>query len=410
MRPRRRPLSSRETTTGRRSSPGGCRSTPSRPSPSIGYYSERADMIRDRRQSPDGGGLRGPEEARGSGGVSIQKSWSELQTMARPPASSSTPSTSSRRRRCRERPPPISTGSPGRHRAGRRPSRRSWDYRGFPATLCASVNEEVVHGIPGTRKLREGDIVGLDLGCILDGFFGDSARTVAVGKASEEAQQLMNATREALQAGVDMCRPDKRVGDIGHAVQAHAESPRLLGGPGVRGPRDRDQPARGAPGPELRPAGASGAAGARACAWRSSPWSMLGGPEVEVLDDGWTAVTKDRRLSAHFEFAVAVTDSRPLDPVGAVSVRGPERRPRMLEARVARGAGGGGNGAGAPSQCALPGGAVERGSTLGDRASRRRHRLDAAAAGGRSRGGDCPLRRGAGPHREAAMTARGTGK
>jgi methionyl aminopeptidase len=164
-------------------------------------------------------------------------------------------------------------------KAGARPA--FLGYRGFPATLCASVNEEVVHGIPGSRKLREGDIVGLDLGCILDGFFGDSARTVAVGRISQEADSLMKATRGALLAGVDMCRPNKRVGDIGHAVQSHAESRgysvvREFVGHGM-----------------------------------IEPMVNAGVPEVEVLGDGWTAVTKDRRLSAHFEFAVAVTPHGP---------------------------------------------------------------------------------------------------
>lgn len=156
--------------------------------------------------------------------MSIQKSWGELQTMARAArlvietldlleeAAVPGATTADLDRIARE----------NIERAGARPA--FLGYRGFPATLCASVNEEVVHGIPGTRKLREGDIIGLDLGCVLDGFFGDSARTVAVGPVSSEAQQLLDTTRDALLAGIDMCRPDKRVGDIGHAVQAHAES------------------------------------------------------------------------------------------------------------------------------------------------------------------------------------------
>jgi methionyl aminopeptidase len=190
-------------------------------------------------------------------------------------------------------------------KAGARPA--FLGYRGFPATLCASVNEEVVHGIPGSRKLREGDIVGLDLGCILDGFFGDSARTVAVGRISEEADSLMKATRGALLAGVDMCRPNKRVGDIGHAVQSHAESRgysvvREFVGHGI-GTSLHEEPQV----PNYGPPGRR----ERLVPGMIEPMVNAGVPEVEVLGDGWTAVTKDRRLSAHFEFAVAVTPHGP---------------------------------------------------------------------------------------------------
>jgi methionyl aminopeptidase len=97
-------------------------------------------------------------------------------------------------------------------------------YRGYPASLCISVNEEVVHGIPGPRKLKEGDIVGLDLGCIVDGFFGDAARTIAIGRTSPEAQRLMRVTEECLHAAIEQCHPGRRVGDLGHAVQSHAEA------------------------------------------------------------------------------------------------------------------------------------------------------------------------------------------
>lgn len=183
-------------------------------------------------------------------------------------------------------------------------------YRGFPATLCASVNEEVVHGIPGSRKLREGDIVGLDLGCVLDGFFGDSARTVAVGRISDEAERLVKATREALLAAVDMCRPDKRVGDIGHAVQTHAESSgysvvREFVGHGI-GTSLHEEPQV----PNYGPPGRRERLVPGMCL-AIEPMVNAGVPEVEVLGDGWTAVTKDRRLSAHFEFAVAVTPHGP---------------------------------------------------------------------------------------------------
>ena len=242
--------------------------------------------------------------------MSVQKSWSELQTMARAARividtldaleAAAVPGATTREldtlaRECIEQ-------------AGARPA--FLGYRGFPATLCASVNEEVVHGIPGSRKLREGDIVGLDLGCILDGFFGDSARTVAVGKISEEAQDLMKATREALLAGVDTCRPDKRVGDIGHAVQAHAEARgysvvREFVGHGI-GTSLHEEPQV----PNYGPPGRRERLVPGMCL-AIEPMINAGGPDVEVLDDGWTAVTRDRRLSAHFEFAVAVTSHGP---------------------------------------------------------------------------------------------------
>ncbi len=242
--------------------------------------------------------------------MSVQKSWSELQTMARAARivmdtldaleAAAVPGTTTAE---------LDTiARESIERAGARPA--FLGYRGFPATLCASVNEEVVHGIPGPRKLREGDIVGLDLGCILDGFFGDSARTVAVGKTSEEAQELLLATREALMAGVEMCRPNKRVGDIGHAVQTHAESRgysvvREFVGHGI-GTSLHEEPQV----PNYGPPGRRERLVPGMCL-AIEPMVNAGVPDVEVLDDGWTAVTRDRRLSAHFEFAVAVTPYGP---------------------------------------------------------------------------------------------------
>ena len=138
-------------------------------------------------------------------------------------------------------------------------------YRGYPSTLCVSINEEVVHGIPSEkRRLKDGDIVGFDLGCSVDGFFGDSARTVAVGKVSEKATRLMETTKAALHAGIEVCHPGKRVGDIGHAVQTVAEGRgysvvREFVGHGIG-----TQPPRRPPGPELRPRGQGQAAGRRA--------------------------------------------------------------------------------------------------------------------------------------------------
>jgi methionyl aminopeptidase len=193
-------------------------------------------------------------------------------------------------------------------RAGARPA--FLGYRGYPATLCISVNEEVVHGIPGPRKLQEGDIVGLDLGCIVDGFFGDAARTVAVGRVSDDAARLMKATRDALMAGIDTCQPGKRVGDIGHAVQTLAESRgysvvREFVGHGI-GTSLHEEPQV----PNYGPPGRRERLVAGMCL-AIEPMVNAGGPEVEVLADGWTAVTRDRSLSAHFELSVAITQHGP---------------------------------------------------------------------------------------------------
>lgn len=242
--------------------------------------------------------------------MSVQKAWSELQTMARA---------------CRivvdtldvleaATLPGITTKELDRiaqdciEKAGARPA--FLGYRGFPATLCISVNEEVVHGIPGPRKLREGDIVGLDLGCVVDGLFGDAARTVAVGRSSPEAERLMTTTREALLAGIEMCRPGKRVGDIGHAVQVHAEGRgysvvREFVGHGI-GTSLHEEPQV----PNYGPPGRRERLVPGMCL-AIEPMVNVGRPEVDVLDDGWTAVTRDRSLSAHFELSVAVMSAGP---------------------------------------------------------------------------------------------------
>jgi methionyl aminopeptidase len=193
-------------------------------------------------------------------------------------------------------------------RAGARPA--FLGYRGYPATLCISVNEEVVHGIPGARKLRDGDIVGLDLGCVVDGFFGDAARTVAVGRISEEATRLMRVTRESLASGIDACHPGKRVGDIGHAVQTHAERHgysvvREFVGHGI-GTSLHEEPQV----PNYGPPGRRERLVAGMCL-AIEPMVNVGRAEVDVLADGWTAVTRDRSLSAHYELTVAVTERGP---------------------------------------------------------------------------------------------------
>jgi len=242
--------------------------------------------------------------------VSVQKSWSELQTMARA---------------CRivvdaldaleaAAVPGITTREMDRiarehiEKAGARPA--FLGYRGYPATLCISVNEEVVHGIPGPRKLREGDVVGLDLGCVVDGFFGDAARTVAVGAISEDASRLMRVTKESLFAGIGACHPGKRVGDIGHAVQVHAETHgytvvREFVGHGI-GTSLHEEPQV----PNYGPPGRRERLVAGMCL-AIEPMVNVGRPEVDVLADGWTAVTRDGSLSAHYELTVAVTQHGP---------------------------------------------------------------------------------------------------
>jgi len=183
-------------------------------------------------------------------------------------------------------------------------------YHNYPATLCISVNEQVVHGIPGKRKLVEGDIVGLDLGCIVDGYYGDAARTVGVGKVSAEAQQLMRVTRESLHAGIQQAQPGSRIGDIGHAVQKHAEAHgysvvREFVGHGI-GTSLHEEPQV----PNYGPPGRRERLVPGMCL-AIEPMVNVGGPDVKVLGDGWTAVTVDGSLSAHFELTIAVTEHGP---------------------------------------------------------------------------------------------------
>ena len=184
-------------------------------------------------------------------------------------------------------------------------------YRGYPATLCISINNEVVHGIPSAkRKLKDGDIVSLDLGCIVDGFYGDAARTVGVGRVSEQARRLMSVTEEALHAGIAACHPGQRVGDIGHAVQTHAEGQgysvvREFVGHGI-GTRLHEEPQV----PNYGPPGRRERLVPGMCL-AIEPMVNVGGPAVRVLEDGWTAVTMDGSLSAHFELSVAVTEAGP---------------------------------------------------------------------------------------------------
>ena len=178
-------------------------------------------------------------------------------------------------------------------------------YRGFPASICPSVNDEVVHGIPGPRRLAEGDIVGVDVGVEMGGYYGDAAATFAVGQVSDEASRLLAVTREALMRGVAQAKAGNRVGDISHAIQSYVEANgfsvvRTLVGHGIgRHMHEEPQvPNYGTPdrGPRLM-AGQVLAI---------EPMVNAGAPEVVTQPDGWTVVTKDGSLSAHFEHTVAV--------------------------------------------------------------------------------------------------------
>jgi len=184
-------------------------------------------------------------------------------------------------------------------------------YHGYPASLCVSVNDEVVHGIPSKVKvLREGDLVGVDFGVVLDGWYGDAARTVAVGAVAPEARRLLEVCREALARAVEAAVPGRAVGDIGAAVQAWVE-PRgfavvrdFVGhGIGRRLHEPPQVPNVGVPGTGLRLRAGMVLA--------IEPMVNAGTPDVETLDDGWTAVTADGSLSAHFEHTVAITEKGP---------------------------------------------------------------------------------------------------
>ncbi|MEZ5063374.1 MAG: type I methionyl aminopeptidase [bacterium] len=184
-------------------------------------------------------------------------------------------------------------------------------YRGYPASVCASVNDEVVHGIPGDRVLEPTDIIGVDIGVKAQGFYGDAAQTLAVGTASDVARNLMRVTREALYAGIGQARIGNRVGDISHAVQTVVEAAgysvvRTLVGHGIGRSMHEDPqvPNFGSPG--------KGAELKVGMAIAIEPMVNVGGPDVDVLDDQWTVVTRDGSLSAHFEHTVVITEDGPV--------------------------------------------------------------------------------------------------
>lgn len=181
-------------------------------------------------------------------------------------------------------------------------------YRGFPKSICTSVNQEIVHGIPSERKLNEGDVVGVDIGVVLDGYFGDTATTIPVGKISEKTGHLLKVTKDSLYAAIDTLRPDAHLNDIGAAVQGCVEKEgysvvRDFVGHGI--------------GQELHEEPQVPNFGVRGTGVRLKPGMVLaiepmvneGKAGVKILKDGWTAVTEDGKLSAHFEHSVAITEN-----------------------------------------------------------------------------------------------------
>ncbi len=183
-------------------------------------------------------------------------------------------------------------------------------YRNFPKTLCASINDEVVHGIPSTRALKEGNIIGLDLGAIIQGFYGDGAITVPVGSISAQLESLVNVTRQAMEKGIDQAIVGNRLSDISHAIQSHVEQHgfsvvRDFVGHGI-GRQLHEEPqvpnyGRPGQGPRLQVG----------MVLAIEPMVNIGSCHVRVLEDQWTAVTKDGSFSAHFEHTIAIQAAGP---------------------------------------------------------------------------------------------------
>ncbi len=181
------------------------------------------------------------------------------------------------------------------------------NYRGYPKSTCISINHVVCHGIPGDRRLMEGDILNIDVTVILDGWFGDTSRMYVAGQASTRARMLLDVTYESLVRGLAVIKPGATLGDVGHAIQVYVEANRFsvvrdFCGHGI-GRRFHEPPnvlhfGRPGEGPVLRPG----------MFFTVEPMVNAGRPEVKVLDDGWTAVTRDRSLSAQFEHMVGVTE------------------------------------------------------------------------------------------------------
>ena len=184
-------------------------------------------------------------------------------------------------------------------------------YGGFPGSACVSVNDEIIHGIPGGRVIQEGDIVSIDVGAIVDGYHGDNAATFAAGRVSDAAQKLMDATRESLLAAIAVAKPGARLGDIGYAVQSYVEA---LGygvvreyvghGIGTEMHEEPEVPNYGRPG--------HGGRLVPGMVIAIEPMITEGSPALHVLDNDWTVVTNDHKLAAHFEHTVAITESGPV--------------------------------------------------------------------------------------------------
>ena len=184
-------------------------------------------------------------------------------------------------------------------------------YRGYPNTLCISVNEEIVHGIPSARVVKEGDIVGIDLGVLLDGYYGDAALTLPVGEIDDKAKRLLEVTEASLYKAIDTAVPGKRVSDISYTIQSYVEDAgysvvREFVGHGIGRSLHEDPPVPnfGEPGkgPQLK----------EGMVLAIEPMVNAGSCDLEILENGWTAVTKDKSLSAHFEHTVAITRNGPL--------------------------------------------------------------------------------------------------
>ncbi len=183
-------------------------------------------------------------------------------------------------------------------------------YRGYPASLCTSINEEIVHGIPSSRRLRDGDIISLDFGVLYEGYYGDAAVTYPVGEITPKAKKLIKAAEETFYKGMEQMKPGKRISDISFAIQSHVESQgfsvirAFVGhGIGLSLHEEPQVPNFGSPGrgPKLK----SGMVLA------IEPMIAMGDWNVEILDDNWTAITRDRSLSAHYEHTVAITQKGP---------------------------------------------------------------------------------------------------
>lgn len=194
-------------------------------------------------------------------------------------------------------------------KSGARPAFKG--YRGFPASVCTSVNEAVVHGIPGHRRLKDGDIVSIDVGVEINGYYADAAATFPVGSVSVEVARLIDTTRSALEAGISKCVEDNYLYDISHEIQVKAESAgysvvREFVGHGIGREMHEDPqiPNFGSPGrgPRLK----------AGMVFAIEPMLNMGGYKVEVLSDGWTVVTADKSLSAHFEHTIAITKDGPV--------------------------------------------------------------------------------------------------